>query len=250
MSIGVGYVAAFGGGVLSFLSPCVLPLVPAYLSVVSGVDTKEIVSGDSRDLRKIAFSTSLFILGFGAVFVALGLSASLVGRVIFKNHVLVTRVSGVVLVAMALFLLASVTLRLPWLFREKRFHPPLARFGDFAAPIAGMAFGFGWTPCIGPILASVLAMASIQGHALQGGLLLAAYSLGLGVPFLATGLAFAKVAGALTWVKQHFSLITATSAVVLGVFGVLLVMDDFTWITAHLQQYASSVGLSSLNSVG
>jgi cytochrome c-type biogenesis protein len=250
MAIGVGYIAAFGGGIVSFLSPCVLPLVPAYLSVVSGLDTKEITSGDSRDLRKIALSTALFIAGFGAVFVVLGLSASALGRAVFSHHTLITRISGVLLIVMAVFLISSVFLKLPWLYQEKRFHPRLAHLGNFAAPVAGMAFGFGWTPCIGPILGSVLTLASIQGKTLQGGLLLGAYSLGLGIPFLITGLAFAKVAGALAWVKRHFTVITASSATVLGLFGVLLALNDFTWITAHLQSYATSVGLGSLNSVG
>ncbi len=250
MAIGVGYVAAFGGGIVSFLSPCVLPLVPAYLSVVSGLDTKEITSGEPKDLRRIALSTVLFIAGFSAVFVALGLSASALGRAIFSQHTLITRISGVFLIAMAVFLVSSVFLKLPWLYQEKRFHPRLANLGHFAAPVAGMAFGFGWTPCIGPILGSVLTLASIQGQAAQGALLLATYSLGLGVPFLITGLAFAKVAGALAWIKQHFTVITTASAAILGVFGILLTLNDFTWVTAHLQSYATAVGLGSLNNVG
>jgi cytochrome c-type biogenesis protein len=250
MAFDVGYIAAFGGGVVSFLSPCVLPLVPAYLSIVSGVDAREITSGESRDLGKIAYTTGLFVIGFGVVFVALGLSASALGRVILHDRVILTRVSGAVLLAMAAFLIASVTLRLPWLFQERRFHPRLAKLGGFAPPVAGIAFGFGWTPCIGPILGSVLTLASLQGHTIQGGLLLGAYSLGLGVPFLITGLAFAKLAGAFAWMKRHFNLLTGASAVVLGLFGVLLVLNDFTWVTTQLQSFASSIGLGALNSVG
>ncbi|SHE55782.1 cytochrome c-type biogenesis protein [Ferrithrix thermotolerans DSM 19514] len=247
---GLEYVAAFGGGIVSFLSPCVLPLVPAYLSVVSGVGTQDIVTSSSDNIKKLALSTTLFILGFAIVFTALGLTVSAIGASINSYKPLLVRVSGVVLLLMAAFLLASVFLKLPWLYQEKRFHPQLSRFGLFASPIAGMAFAFGWTPCIGPILASVLAVAATSGKATQGAILLISYSLGLGVPFLVTGLAFSKLVGAFAFIKRHFTVLTSISAGVLALFGILLSLNDFSWITIHLENLATSIGLGSLNKLG
>ncbi|MGD9798170.1 MAG: cytochrome c biogenesis CcdA family protein [Microbacteriaceae bacterium] len=245
----VSYVAAFGGGLVSFLSPCVLPLVPAYLSIITGLDVTE--PGDVRHRWvKVARDTGLFILGFGSVFVLLGLSATSIGRVLFRNQVVLTRVSGLVVVAMALFILGSLVLRSPWLYQEKRFHPDLSRFGPFAAPVAGVAFGFGWTPCIGPVLTSILALAASGGDAGQGAALLAVYSAGLGVPFLATGLAFSRLAGALAWVKRHFTAVTVASAGSLAFFGVLLVLDRLVWMTARLQEALDAVGLDRLVELG
>jgi cytochrome c-type biogenesis protein len=172
---GVTYLAAFGGRLVSFLSPCVLPLVPAYLSLVTGLDVADVK--ERRHTARVAFHTGLFIAGFSAVFVLLGLSATTAGKTLFRNQVLLTRVSGLVVVAMALFVLGSLVLRSPWLYAEKRFHPRLARFGPFAAPVAGVAFGFGWTPCIGPVLTSVLAVAATREGAARGALLLATYHL-------------------------------------------------------------------------
>ena len=246
----VGYFTAFAGGVVSFLSPCVLPIVPGYLSMVTGLDVAEIEQGHHEHLGRIARDTGLFIAGFTLVFVLLQLTATTVGQSVFRNRVLLTRISGLVVLAMALFLIGSLVLKAPWLYQEKRFHPSLSRFGPFAAPIAGAAFGFGWTPCLGPILTSVLAVAATQGEAWRGTLLLIAYSAGLGVPFLATGLAFGRVAGAFRWVRRHFTALTAGSATVLAFFGVLLTLNKLTWLTAELQQGLEAVGLGRLIELG
>ena len=257
---GVSYLAAFGGGVVSFASPCVLPIVPAYLSVITGLDVAEVRSGARQHLGRITRDTSLFVGGFSVVFILLGLSATAVGQVLFRNHLLLTRLSGAAVLAMALFLVGSLVLssradlagrsRIPWMYGEARLHPSLSRFGPLAAPVAGAAFGFGWTPCIGPILASVLAVAASQGRALEGATLLACYSLGLGVPFLVTGLAFGRLAGAFDWVRRHFTVHTVSSAVVLVGFGVLLALDRLTWVTTQLQSALEAVGLGRLVSLG
>lgn len=246
----VGYLAAFGGGLVSFLSPCVLPIVPAYLSVITGLDVTEIERGSRRQLIRTARDTSLFIAGFSAVFIALGLTATSVGRTLVSNQAMITRVSGLLLLGFALFVLGSLVLRSPWLYQERRFHPTLSRFGPFAAPVAGAAFGFGWTPCIGPTLGSVLAVAATQGHAAQGAALLAAYSAGLGLPFLATGLAFGRLAGAFGWVKRHFTAVTVASAGALALFGVLLTFNRLTWVTSQLQAALGHVGLGRLVLLG
>jgi cytochrome c-type biogenesis protein len=246
----VGYVAAFGGGLVSFASPCVLPIVPAYLSMVTGLDVSEIQAGDRRHTGRIVRDTGLFVLGFGTVFILLGLGASAFGGALEHNQVLLTRVSGLLIVAMALFLLGSLFLKAPWLYQELRFHPSPSRLGPLAAPITGVAFGFGWTPCIGPVYASVLIVAGESGQAARAAALLAAYSLGLGVPFLATGLALGRLGGALTWVKRHTTQVTIVSAALLGLLGVLLVFNRLTWVTTQTETAFKAVGLGRLVTLG
>ncbi len=245
----VGYFAAFAGGVVSFLSPCVLPIVPAYLAIITGLDLEQLRDGD-RPLLRIGRDTALFIGGFSLVFVGLGLSATTIGQSLFRNQSLLTRMSGGVVLAMALFMLGSMFLNAPWLYQERRFHPNLSRFGPLAAPVAGMAFGFGWTPCIGPVLTSILAVAANQGNAGEGAALLAVYSAGLGVPFMATGLAFGRLAGALGWVKRHVQGLTIGSSFAMAAFGVLLVMDRLVWLTGELQQGLDAIGLGGLVELG
>jgi cytochrome c-type biogenesis protein len=247
---GVTYLAAFGGGLVSFLSPCVLPIVPGYLSLVTGLDVTDIEEGASHNLGHIARDTGLFIAGFTTVFLLLQLSATAVSRVVFRNHVALTRVSGLLLLSMGLFLIGSLVLQSPWLYQEKRFHPNLSRFGPFAAPVAGAAFGFGWTPCLGPILSSVLVVAANQDQVARGALLLIAYSAGLGLPFLATGLAFGRLTGAFGWVKRHTVALTVVSAASLCFFGVLLTFNRLTWVTSRLQETAQALGLGWLVRLG
>ena len=246
----ISYVAAFGGGVVSFLSPCVLPLVPAYLSMITGLEVSEVREGGGEHLGRIARDTGLFVAGFSVVFVLLGLSASAAGQTLVHHHILLTRISGALVVAMAVFLAGSLILKLPWLYQERRFHPRPSRLGPFAAPVAGVAFGFGWTPCIGPILTSVLAVAASDSRTAQGATLLAIYSLGLGVPFLVTGLAFGRLAGAFAWVRQHFTGLTVGSAVLLGFFGVLLFLNRLSWVTTEVQSGLQAIGLGRLVTLG
>ncbi len=180
--------------------------------------------------------TVLFVLGFGAVFVLLGLSASALGRAVVHHQGTLTRLSGVVVVGMALFLAGTLFFRSPSYYREWRPHPRLARLGPFAAPVAGAAFAFGWTPCVGPVLASVLALSSAQGHVAGGALLLSVYSLGIGTPFIAVALFFDKLSGPLAWMRRHGTAVTAVSAAGLGVLGVLLVLDRLAWVTTQVQR--------------
>ena len=246
----MGYAAAFAGGLVSFLSPCVLPVVPPYLSLITGLDVPQLKQGGRIHAGQVARQTGLFVGGFSAVFITLGLSATFAGRVLAENLSLLTRVSGLVVLAMALFMLASLVLRVPVLDREARFHPKFTRYGAFAAPVAGAAFGFGWTPCIGPVLASVLAVAATQHDAVEGGLLLAAYSLGLAVPFLATGLLYGRLLGVFAWVRRHTVAVTVSSATLMAGFGILLALDQMTVVTSQLQHLATAVGLDPLVSLG
>lgn len=246
----VTYIAAFGGGVVSFLSPCVLPIVPAYLSVITGLDITKADEAPPRHLARVGRDTGLFIAGFSAVFIVLGMSATTIGRTVFRNQLILTRISGLLVLAMALFLLGSLIVRSPWLYQERRLHPDLSRFGPFAAPVAGVAFGFGWTPCIGPVLSSVLAVAATRDDTVRGAALLAVYSAGLGIPFLVTGLAFSRVSAAFAFVKRHFTGITIASAASLAFFGVLLTLNRLVWVTTQLQDALDAVGLGRLVSLG
>jgi len=246
----VTYLAAFAGGLVSFLSPCVLPIVPGYLALVTGLDVAELRDEPERHVARIVRDTSLFIAGFSTVFIALGLSATALGQVVFRNHILLTRVSGLLVLAMALFLAGSLVLQAPWLYQEKRFQPNPSRFGPFAAPVTGVAFGFGWTPCIGPVLGSVLAVAGSQGRALYGASLLAVYSLGLGVPFLVAGLALGRLAGTFDWVRRHFTALILASSISLAFFGVLLMLNRLIWVTSRLQETLQAVGLGRLVNLG
>ena len=244
------FLTAFGAGVISFLSPCVLPIVPAYLSLITGLTVGDLKEGDTKVLPRIALETGLFVAGFTTVFVLLGLITTAVGDVLFENQATLTRISGALVILMALYLAGSQILMAPRMYQEFRFHPHLDRFGVFATPIAGVAFGLGWTPCIGPVLGAVLSFAA-QGQSLvRATLLLVAYSLGLGLSFLAVGLAFGKLTTPLNFVKRHSRAITFVSAGVLFFFGVVLLTDNLSLVTARLTDVMDSLGLSRLVEIG
>jgi len=242
----VGVLAAFGGGIVSFLSPCVLPIVPGYLSLITGVSVPDLRQGDPRRMVRIAVNTGLFVLGFTVVFTLLFLSTTAVSDALARNQEQLTRLAGGAVLLMALYLAGSQLLTAPRLYQEVRFHPHPERFGPFAAPVAGAAFGLGWTPCIGPVLGSVLTVAASRGETARGALLLVAYSLGLGVPFLVTGLALGRLAGVLDWCKRHSRAITLVSAGLLAAFGLVLLLDRLPWVTARLRDVVDAIGMDWL----
>jgi len=185
----ISFAIAFGAGILSFLSPCVLPLVPGYISFLSGMSLEELREGTNhrKILRNAGLTSVFFVIGFSIVFVALGASATFVGKLLAKHMIILTRIAGVVIVILGLHLLG--VMRIGWLNYEKRLKIKRFRPGFLGAMMIGFAFGFGWTPCIGPILAGILALAAGQETVIKGMLLLAVYSSGLGIPFIITGLA-------------------------------------------------------------
>jgi cytochrome c-type biogenesis protein len=241
---------AFGGGVISFLSPCVLPIVPGYLSLVTGLSVGEIQERDRHYLLRIAVNTGLFVLGFTVIFVLLGLVTTAAGTALFRNQETLTRISGALVLLMALYLAGSQLLTTPRLYQEFRFHPHLDRFGPVAAPVAGAAFGLGWTPCIGPVLGAVLGFAAAGDDIGRATLLLVAYSLGLGVAFLAVGLLMGKLTHALAWCRRHARAITLVSAGVLAIFGVILLTNQLASVTARLSNGLRDIGLSWLVDAG
>jgi len=242
--------AALGGGVVSFLSPCVLPLVPGYLSIVTGVDIAVLEGGAGAHTKRVIATTALFIAGFGSVFVALGLTAARIGQPLRDHQETLTRISGALMLAMALFLLGSIYLRAPLLYQEKRFHPELGKYGAALPLVAGAAFGFGWSPCIGPILGSILGIAATQQRVWAGATLLAAYSIGLGLPFLISGIALQRVSGAMGWVKRHFPAIVIGSSLILAGFGLLLMFDQLSRLTVDLQHALTDAHLDWLVNLG
>lgn len=241
---------AFGGGIISFLSPCVLPIVPGYLSLVSGLSIGEMADANRKTLARIAVMTGLFVLGFTVVFVLLGLVTTAAGEELFQNQETLTRISGGLVLLMAAYLAGSQLLTTPRLYQELRFHPHLERFGPVAAPIAGAAFGLGWTPCIGPVLGTVLNFSAQGQDVTRATVLLIAYSLGLGASFLVVGLLFGRLTTPLAWVKRHSRVITLVSAAVLAVFGVILLTDQLPMVTARLTDGMRSLGLDWLVEIG
>ncbi len=241
-----GWVVAFAAGMFSFLSPCVLPLVPGYLSLMSGVSMAEL-AGDTDtklDSRRILRSTLLFVAGFTVVFVAFGATASAVGQVLIDHQLGLNKIAGGVIMVMALFLAGVVRPR--WLERERRLQALPSKLGSYAPPVMGMAFAFGWTPCIGPVLGGVLGYAAAGDTLTQGVLLLFFYSLGLGVPFVAAGLGFDRLAGAFAWVKRNFRLINLVSAALLFAFGYLLFTNQVTRMSTWLVDFMERTGLDFL----
>lgn len=244
-------VGAFVGGMVSCLSPCVMPIMPGYLSLITGFSTAELEDRNARRLPRIAIDTALFVAGFTVVFVMLGLLATSLGGAVFRNQERLTRISGAFVFLMALYLIASQFMRrAPGMFRDMHFHPRFSRLGPFAAPVAGAAFGLGWSPCLGPVLAAVLTVAANQQEMGRGVAMLVAYSLGLGVPFFVLGLSMGKLTGAFGWLRRHGSGITLVSAGVLGFFGIILMLNKLTWVTSELIQILDTLGLDGLIELG
>ncbi len=220
----VSFVLAFAAGLLGFLSPCVVPLIPGYLSFVSGVCLTEMsLEERRRHLGRVLLATSLFVLGFSVIFTAMGASASALGDLILGNRLLLSRIGGVVVIGLGLAVLGII--KVPGFYRERRFQIQRRPLGLFGAFPVGMAFGFAWTPCVGPVLTAVLTLAAASQTASTGALLLFAYSLGLGLPFLATALLMTAAFDAMGWLRRNARAVTTISGVFLLVMGTAMVTD-------------------------
>jgi cytochrome c-type biogenesis protein len=235
---------AFAGGMVSFLSPCVLPLVPGYLSLMSGVSATQLSTARGADTRALLRSTLLFVAGFTLVFTALGAGASAIGQTLLRNRVVLNQVAGGLIIVMGLFVAGVIAPG--FLQRERRFHVLPDSLGVYAPPLMGMAFAFGWTPCIGPALSVVLASAAAQSTLGEGVALLVAYSLGLGVPFVAAGVAFGRLTGAFSWMKRNFRLLNVASGAFLMGFGFLLLTNRLQPMATAMVRFMDSIGLGRL----
>jgi cytochrome c-type biogenesis protein len=214
------WLLAFGAGILSFTSPCVLPLLPGYLSYMSGVSSDELTERRGR----LLIASLLFVSGFAIVFTALGASASVAGSLVAEHRAILLRLSGAFIVLMGLVTLGLF--RFPWLYVERRFRfrTDLGLVG--ALPL-GMAFAFGWTPCIGPVLASIEVVAGAEGSVREGAALLFVYALGLGLPFVAAGLFIGAGLSASGWLKRHTRIFNTAGGAILLLMGVLLLTDQW-----------------------
>ncbi|MBM3551777.1 MAG: cytochrome c biogenesis protein CcdA [Alphaproteobacteria bacterium] len=223
----VTFPAAAAAGLLSFLSPCVLPLVPPYLTYLAGVSMEDLeIETRSAARRDILLSSILFVLGFTTIFVLLGATASAFGGVLRANLHILSWVAGAIIILMGLHFLGLLKVSL--LYREKRAEitKPMGLFGSY---VMGLAFAFGWTPCIGPILAAILAVAGTQETVTLGAALLATYSLGLGLPFIVAGLALGRFLAFVARFRRHFGKVEK-------IVGVLLVFTGVAFLTGGVQE--------------
>jgi cytochrome c-type biogenesis protein len=221
-------------GAISFFSPCVVPLLPGYLSYVTGLSAAEL--GSNRRGRMLA-GTSLFVAGFSAVFILTGVLFGAVGNALLEHQALITRILGAGTVVLGLIFLGGFG----FMQRDVRVHRVPA-VGIAAAPLLGVLFGFGWTPCIGPTLGTVMNLAATEGSSTRGALLALVFSLGLGIPFIVAALAFRRMLGAVAWVRKHQLLVIRLGGVLMIVVGLLLLTGVWDSVTADLRQWVSNFG--------
>ena len=230
---------ALAAGIISFLSPCVLPIVPPYLAFMSGVSIAEMEAGGRARLR--AFTAALFfVLGLSTVFVLLGFTASWLGMFVLQNQILLARISGVVVIVFGLHFLH--VFRIPFLDREARIETGEAGGSAFGAYILGLAFAFGWTPCIGPQLGAILSMAASEASVARGTALLAVYAAGLGLPFLLAAVFLSRAMGVMNRLKRHMGLIEKVMGVLLIAVGLALLTGAFSAFSFWLLETFPALG--------
>jgi cytochrome c-type biogenesis protein len=225
-------IAAFVAGLLSFLSPCVLPLVPGYVSLISGVGAEGLEDPDNRVLRTVMVNSAMFILGFSIVFIALGAVATGIGQLTRQYYPILTRIAGIVIILFGLHL--TGIFKINALYADKRMHSIKGSSTPAGAFAVGFAFAFGWTPCIGPILATILAFAASEDSVVKGTALLAVYSAGLAVPFLLTSLGIDRFLQFYARFRRHLRAVEVASGVLLIAIGALIVTRHFTVLSAWL----------------
>jgi cytochrome c-type biogenesis protein len=236
---GVGILAALGAGIVSFISPCVLPLVPGYLSAVTGVSVGEL---DRAHWRRVLVPSLIFVASFSAIFILLGLGATGIGSALQDHRQTLEKIAGAVIIALGALFVAS--LFITRLNREWHVEALMLRAGKGGPLIAGMAFAIAWTPCIGPTLGAILTAASLSDSAAHGALLLAVYSAGLGIPFLATALAFSRMTTAFAAIKRHYAAIMGVAGAILITMGILILTGEFSQLNIQAQKLTNDLGLN------
>jgi cytochrome c-type biogenesis protein len=234
-----GLFAALAAGLVSFVSPCVLPLVPGYLSAVSGVSVDEL---DEVDWHRVLVPSLIFVGSFSAIFILLGLTATGLGATLRDHRQTLETIGGILIIALGVFFVAS--LFVTRLNREWHVDALINRAGKGGPVVAGAAFAIAWTPCIGPTLGAILTAASFSSSAAHAALLLAVYSAGLGIPFLVTALAFSRMTTAFTVIKRHYAVIMAGGGAILIAMGILILTGGFTEMNIQAQKWTSDLGLN------
>jgi cytochrome c-type biogenesis protein len=242
---GVGIPLALAAGLISFLSPCVLPLVPGYISTVAGVSPEQARGADGA--RRVLGPSLLFVASFSTIFILLGLGATAIGSTLNAHRELLQKASAVLIVAMGVFFLAAPFVT--QLNREFHLGGLMRRAGRGGPVVVGAAFAIAWTPCIGPTLGAILSAAALSGSAAHGALLLACYSAGLAIPFLLTSLAFGSMTTAFAFVKRHYGAVIGIGGVVLIAMGVLIWTGEFFRLNIQAQDLLNNLGLDFWNSV-
>lgn len=227
----VGIPAAFAAGLVSFLSPCVLPLVPGYVSLISGVGVEELKAQETAVLRRVMLNSVAFVLGFSMVFVILGALSTEVGQLASQYKSVLAQVAGVLVIVFGLHL--TGILRIKALYADKRLHNVKGGNTPWGAFVIGFAFAFGWTPCVGPILSGILVIAAAQNSVGKGILLLTVYSLGLAVPFLLTALGIERFMKFYTGFRRHMHVVEVASGALLIALGILLVFGKLTLLSQY-----------------
>lgn len=225
-------IAAFLAGLLSFLSPCVLPLVPGYVSLISGTGIESLQDADAPLMRRVMLNSLMFIAGFSIVFISLGAVATGLGQAMHQYHDLFAKIAGAVLIIFGLHLIGVFQIKA--LLADKRLHSVKGSASPIGSFVVGFAFAFGWTPCIGPILAGILVLAGSQDTVAKGILLLAVYSAGLAVPFLMTSIGVNQFLAFYSRFRRHLHTVEVISGVLLIIFGLLIALNRFTLLSGYL----------------
>jgi cytochrome c-type biogenesis protein len=233
MTDSIGFFVALMAGVLSFLSPCVLPLVPSYLCLVTGMSLEDLQKGVDR--RATLIHSFLFVAGFSSIFITLGASASFLGAVFNYYELWIARIGGVFIIILGFHIMG--VFRLIPLMRERRFHLKDKPTGYLGSLGVGVTFGAGWTPCIGPVLGTILTLASTQDTIWSGVILLSVYSMGLAIPFLIASLALDFSLGIVSRLRYFLPFVEKISGVMLIIMGILLVTDSFTVLSTYLVRF-------------
>jgi len=241
---GVGLLAALFAGMVSFLSPCVLPLVPGYLSAVTGVAPDRL---DDTPTRRVLVPSLLFVASFSAIFIVLGLTATGLGGTLVENRRTLEKVSAGLIIAMGLFFIATIFVK--EFNREWRVDALMERAGRGGPLVAGSAFAIAWTPCVGPTLGAILSAAALAESAGRGALLLAVYSAGLAIPFLLTAVAFSRMTRAFAIVKRNYGILMGVGAVMLIAMGVLIWTGELFRLNIEAQRVLDDLGLNFFNDV-
>src|SRR5215204_582843 len=239
-----GLFAALGAGLVSFASPCVLPLVPGYLSAVSGVSVDEL---DRVSWRHVLVPSLIFVGSFSAIFILLGLTATGIGQTLNEHQGTLETIAGVLIIVLGVYFVAS--LFVVRLNREWHVEALMSRAGRGGPVVAGAAFAIAWTPCIGPTLAAILSAAALSESAGRGAFLLGVYSAGLAIPFLLTSLAFSRMTTAFDAVKRHYAVIIGAGGVVLIVMGVLVLTGELFQLNIEAQKFLDRFGLNFFQDV-